>query len=79
MKSSGECFLRAQRSCVPEIAKLVPCVAPVLGNVHCKSDEVVPIVKAKWGDEELLRLGTVRGHGRLLVNAQPQLQLMSQD
>jgi hypothetical protein len=25
VKSSGKCFLRAQKSCVPEIAEVVPC------------------------------------------------------
>ena len=33
VKYSGKCFLRAQRSCVPKIAKVVPCAAAVLGNV----------------------------------------------
>ena len=33
MKSSGKCFLRAQRSCVPEIVKVVPQGAALLGNV----------------------------------------------
>ena len=32
MKSSGKCFLRAHRSCVPEIAKAVLPTADVLGN-----------------------------------------------
>jgi hypothetical protein len=31
--SSGKCFLRAQRSCVPEIAKVVPRAVAGLGNV----------------------------------------------
>jgi hypothetical protein len=30
---SGKCFLGAQRSCVPEIAKVVPRAAAGLGNV----------------------------------------------
>ena len=30
---SGSCFLGAQRSFVPEIAKVVPCAAAGLGNV----------------------------------------------
>jgi hypothetical protein len=30
---SEKCFLRAQRSCVPEIAKVVPRTAAALGNV----------------------------------------------
>ena len=34
MRSSGKCFLRAQRSCVPEIAKVVPYAAAGLGNVQ---------------------------------------------
>jgi hypothetical protein len=29
----GKSFLKAQRSCVPEIVKIVPCAAAVLGNV----------------------------------------------
>jgi hypothetical protein len=33
VKSSGKYFLRHKKSCVPEITKVVPCVAPVLGNV----------------------------------------------
>ena len=33
VKYSGKCFLRAQRSCVLEIAKVVPCAASVLGNL----------------------------------------------
>ena len=33
VKSSGCCFLRSQRNCVPEIAKLVPCAAVGLSNV----------------------------------------------
>ena len=32
MKSSGKCFLRAHRSCVPETAKVVPPAEAVLGN-----------------------------------------------
>jgi hypothetical protein len=32
MKPSGKCFLRAHRSCVPEIAKVEPPTAAVLGN-----------------------------------------------
>jgi hypothetical protein len=32
VKSSGKCFLGAQRSCVPEIAKVVPRAAAVLGS-----------------------------------------------
>jgi hypothetical protein len=31
---SGKCFLGAQRSCVPEIAKVIPHAAAVLGNVY---------------------------------------------
>ena len=33
VKSSGKCFLRAQRSWVPERAKVVPRAAAGLGNV----------------------------------------------
>jgi hypothetical protein len=33
VKSSGKCFLGAQRSCVPEIDKVVPLAAAGLGNV----------------------------------------------
>ena len=33
MTSSGKCFLKAQRGCVPEIAKVVPCAVAGLGNV----------------------------------------------
>jgi hypothetical protein len=33
VKSSGNCFLGAQRSCVLEIAKVVPRASTVLGNV----------------------------------------------
>jgi hypothetical protein len=33
VKSLGKYFLRAQRSYVPEIAKIVPCAAAVLGNI----------------------------------------------
>jgi hypothetical protein len=33
VKSSGKCFLRAQRSCVPERAKVVTRAAAVLGNM----------------------------------------------
>jgi hypothetical protein len=33
VKSSGKCFLRAQRSCVPERAKVVLHAAALLGNV----------------------------------------------
>jgi hypothetical protein len=33
VKSSGNCFLGAQRSCVPEIAQVVPHAAAVLDNV----------------------------------------------
>jgi hypothetical protein len=32
VKSSGKCFLRAQRSCIPEIAKVIPCAAAVLST-----------------------------------------------
>jgi hypothetical protein len=32
VKSSGMCFLRAQRNCVPEIAKVVPSATAGLGN-----------------------------------------------
>jgi hypothetical protein len=32
--SSGKCFLRAQRSCVPEMAKVEPHAAARLGNVY---------------------------------------------
>ena len=35
MKSSGKCVLRTQRSCVPEIAKVVPLL--LLDLVMCKS------------------------------------------
>jgi hypothetical protein len=31
--SSGKCFLKTQRGCVPEIAKVVPCAAAGIGNV----------------------------------------------
>jgi hypothetical protein len=34
MKSSGKCFLRAQRSCGPEIAKVVPHAADGLGKAE---------------------------------------------
>ena len=34
MKSSGNCFLGAQRSCVPEIAKVVPHAAAGFGKSH---------------------------------------------
>jgi hypothetical protein len=33
VKSSGKCFLGAQRSCLPEIVKVVPRAAAGLGNV----------------------------------------------
>jgi hypothetical protein len=33
VKSPGKCFLREQRSCVPEIAKVLPCGAVGLGLV----------------------------------------------
>jgi hypothetical protein len=33
LKSSGKCFLRTQRSCDPERAKLVPHAAVGLSNV----------------------------------------------
>jgi hypothetical protein len=33
LKSSGKYFLRAQRSCVPEIAKVTPGAGAELGNV----------------------------------------------
>jgi hypothetical protein len=31
--SSGKCFLRAQRGCVPEIAEVVPGATVGLGNM----------------------------------------------
>ena len=34
MTSSGKCFLKAQRGCVPAIAEIVPCAAAGLGNVQ---------------------------------------------
>jgi hypothetical protein len=34
VKSSGKCFLGAQRGCVAEIAKVVPRAATVFGNVE---------------------------------------------
>jgi hypothetical protein len=40
---------------------------------------VVLVLKARRCNEEELRLGTVRGHGRPLVQVQPQLKLMAQD
>jgi hypothetical protein len=33
MKSSGKCFLRVKRSCVPEIASVVPRAAAGLDNM----------------------------------------------
>jgi hypothetical protein len=42
MTSSGKCFLRAQRGCVSEIAKVVPRAAEGLGNVI----QVVLVLKA---------------------------------
>jgi len=33
VKSFGKSFLSTQRSCVPEITKVVSCVAAGLGNV----------------------------------------------
>jgi hypothetical protein len=62
VNSSGKCFLRAQRSCILEIAKVVPSAAAVLGNVRLT--QVVLVLKTCRGHEEQLRLGTVRVHGR---------------
>ena len=71
--------MRAQRSCVPDITKVVPCAVAVLGNGLCKSDQVVLILNKKGGHEEQLRLGTMRDQGRPLVKVQPQVQLIAQD
>jgi hypothetical protein len=72
-------FSEGTRSCVPEIAKVAPCVAPVLGNVLFKSDKVVPDLKAKCGHEEYLRFSTLRSHGRTLVKVKdPQRETLTQ-
>jgi hypothetical protein len=46
---------------------------------HIRVTQVVLALRALRDQEELLRLGTVRGHERPLVKVQHQLQLMSQD
>jgi hypothetical protein len=75
VKSSGQCFLKAQRGYIPEIAKVVL----HWDLVMCKSHPGGTGFEGIRGHEEQLRLGTVRGHARSLVNVQPQLQLMAQD
>jgi hypothetical protein len=58
VKSSGKCFLRAQRSCIPEIAMVIPPAADILGNVY-KSPGWYGF-KGMMGHEEQLRLDTER-------------------
>lgn len=45
VKSSGRCFLRAHRSCVPEAATVVPCHLAELGSV-IRVTQVVLVLKA---------------------------------
>ena len=80
MKSSGKCFLRAQRSYVPEIVKVVPRVLQLslVMSLVLRVTQVVLVLKAWRGHRGKLRLSTVRCQTWPLVKVQPQLQL-SQD
>ena len=64
VKYSGKCFLRAQRSCVPKIAKVVPFAAAGLGNVlrvtGFEGKKVSWIVAEAWHHE---RPGKAIGEG----------------
>ena len=77
MISSEKCFLKAQRGCVPEIAKVVLLLQWDL--VMCKGHPGGTGFESMRGHTEQLRLSTVRGHGRPLVKVQSQLQLTVQD
>ena len=82
MKSSGKCFLRAQRSCAPEAATVVlPVDSHTWSGVRVT--RVVLVLKTGRDDGERLRLeqlrlGTVRSQERPLVKVQPQWQLKAQ-
>ena len=68
----GKCFLRAQRSCLPEVAKVVPYAGRWSINV---SQQVVLVLKVLMD----VRLGTVRGQERTSLKVQCHWQLNAQD
>ena len=77
MTSSGKCFLKAQRGCVPEIAKVVLLLQWDL--VMCKGHPGGTGFEGMKGSHSAAEAHSVRGHGRPLVKVQPQLQLKAQD
>ena len=77
MTSSGKCFLKAQRGCVPEIAKVVLLLQRDL--VICKGHPGGTGFEGMKGSCKAAEVRHCERHGRPLIKVQPQFQLMAQD
>ena len=62
--------MRTQRSSVPEIGKVVPCVTAGTTFSICKITQIVLVLKAWWSQGEQMRFVIVKYQGRPLVRVQ---------